>query len=221
MNLAEGSMAMNGQLINLQNNRHQAAIKANMQNVNVQKVFYAFDNFGQDGITDKNLEGKLTANADVKIDINSDGKVLPGTSMGLVDFSLKKGALNNFEPLKKIQNIIFKKRDFENIQFAELKNKLSINRGEMTINRMEIQSSVLTFFVEGLFSQRGNTDISVQVPFSNLKKREADYKPENIGVDKKGGRSIFLRGQPGSDGNIQFKLDIFKKYQKDKEDDIK
>ena len=219
MSLAEGSMAMNGQLINLQNGRHQAAINANMQNVNVQKVFYAFDNFGQNGMTDKNLEGKLTANADLKIDINSDGKVLPGTSMGMVDFSLKKGALNNFEPLKKIQNIIFKKRDFENIQFAELKNKLSINRGEIKINRMEIQSSVLTFFVEGLFSQRGNTDISVQVPFSNLKKRGEDYKPENIGVDKKGGRSIFLRGQPGSDGNIQFKLDLFKKYQKDKEDD--
>ncbi len=217
MNLAEGSMRMNGKLINLQNGRHQADINADMQHVNVQKIFSAFDNFGQDGVTDKNLEGKLTASANVKIDINSDGKVLPGTSMGLVDFSLKKGALNNFEPLKKIQNIIFKKRDFENIQFAELKNKLNINRGEITINRMEIQSSVFTFFVEGLFSQRGNTDISVQVPLNNLKKRGEDYKPENIGVDKKGGRSIFLRGQPGSDGNIQFKLDLLKKYQKEKE----
>lgn len=217
MNLAEGSMRMNGQLINLQNGRHQAAIIANMQDVNVQKVFFAFDNFGQDGVTDKNLEGKLTANANVKIDINSDGNVLPGTSMGLVDFSLKKGALNNFEPIKKIQNTIFKKRDFENIQFAELKNKLNINQGEIKINRMEIQSSVFTFFVEGLYSQRGNTDISVQVPFSNLKKRGENYEPENLGVDKKGGRSIFLRGQPGSDGNIKFKLDLLKKYQKEKD----
>jgi hypothetical protein len=55
----------------------------------------------------------------------------------------------------------------------------------------------------------------VQVPFSNLKKRDTDYQPENIGIDKKGGRSIFLRGQPGEDGNIKFKLDLFKRYQKE------
>ena len=217
MNLAGGSMAMKGQLINILNNRHKASVTADLQNVNVQKILFAFNNFGQDAITDKNLEGILTANANVNIDINDNGQVLPASSMGVVDFSLRKGALNDFEPIKKIQNIIFKKRDFDNVQFAELKNKLEINKGEIKINRMEIQSSVLSFFVEGLYSQRGNTDISIQVPFSNLKKRAEDYKPENIGVDKKGGRAIFLRGQPGSDGNIQFKLDLFKKYQKDKE----
>ena len=70
-------------------------------------------------------------------------------------------------------------------------------------------------FVEGLFSNRGNTDISIQVPLNNLKKRGDDFKPENIGTNVKAGRSIFIRGQPGSDGNVKFKLDIFKKYQKD------
>ena len=218
MNLADGSMGINGQLVNLQNGRHQAALHTGIQNVNVEKLFYAFNNFGQDGITDKNLEGKLTANADVQIDISTEGKVLPASSKGIIDFSLKNGALNNFEPLKKIQNFVFKKRDFENISFAELKNKLSINKGEITINRMEIQSSVFSFFVEGLFNPRGgNTDISVQVPLSNLKKRKEDYVPANIGVDKKAGSSIFLRGQPGKDGNIAFKLDLFKRYKKENE----
>ncbi len=217
MSLADGAMQMSGQLVNVQSGRHHAILKAGMQSVNVQKVFYAFENFGQDGITDKNLKGKLTADADVQIDISTEGKVLPSSSMGDISFSLKKGALNNFEPIKKMQKFIFKNRDFDNIEFAELKNRLSINRGEITIPRMEIQSSVLSFFVEGLFSPRGNTDVSVQVPFSNLKKRDEDYIPENIGVDKKGGRSIFLRGQAGSDGNVQFKLDLFKRFQKEKE----
>ncbi len=217
MSLAEGAMQMSGQLVNVQSGRHQASLKAAMQNVNVQKVFYAFENFGQDGITDKNLKGRLTTDADVQIDINSEGKVLPASSRGDIRFSLKKGALNNFEPLKKIQKFIFKNRDFNTIEFAELKNRLTINRGEITIPRMEIQSSVLSFFVEGLYSTRGNTDVSVQVPFNNLKKRDEDYIPENIGVDKKGGRSIFLRGQPGKDGNVQFKLDLFKRFQKEKE----
>ena len=218
MNLADGSMGLKGQLVNVSSGRHNAAIDARMQNINVQKLFYAFGNFSQDAITDKQLQGMLTANAALNIDINNDGQVLPASSKGSIDFSLKNGVLNNFEPLKKIQKIIFKNRDFDNVTFAELKNKLEINKGEIKINRMEVQSSVLSFFVEGLYSPRGNTDISIQVPFSNLKKRDDDYKPENIGVDKKGGRGIFLRGQPGSDGNIQFKLDLFKRFQKEKAD---
>ena len=81
---------------------------------------------------------------------------------------------------------------------------------------MEIQSSVLTMFVEGIYSQKGNTDISIQVPLSNLKKRDSSYTPENIGVDKKGGKSIYLRGRPGPDGDIKFNIDLFKKYEKTK-----
>ena len=64
---------------------------------------------------------------------------------------------------------------------------------------------------------KGNTDLSIQVPLSNLKKRDEDYNPENIGTDKKGGKSIFIRGRPGSDGNVNFKLDLFNKYKKEKE----
>ena len=63
---------------------------------------------------------------------------------------------------------------------------------------------------------KGNTDLSIQVPLNNLKKRDEDYNPENIGTDKKGGRSIFLRGRPGSDGNVNFKLDLFNKYKTEK-----
>ncbi len=66
---------------------------------------------------------------------------------------------------------------------------------------------------------KGNTDMSIQVPLSNLKKRKADYKPENTGTDKKGGASIYIRGRPGPDGNIQFKPDLFKKFRKDKTTD--
>jgi hypothetical protein len=79
---------------------------------------------------------------------------------------------------------------------------------------MEIESTVLTLFVEGIYDLKGKSDISIQVPLSNLKKREDDYKLENKGADAKGGASIFLRGQPGDDGNIKFKLDVFKRLRK-------
>jgi hypothetical protein len=184
--------------------------------VNVQKLFIACDNFGQDGITAQSLEGALDTKLTASMLIGDDGKVRPSSLESTIDFSLKNGALNNYEPVKKLQNFLFKNRDFDNVRFAELKDRLVVYNQDITINRMEIQSSIFSMFVEGIFSNRGNTDISIQVPLNNLKKRKADYVPENGGTDGKGGRSIFIRGQPGPDGNVKFKLDLFQRYKKDK-----
>ena len=218
MQTAGGRMNMTGQLINASGNYHTASVNASLTGVDVKKLFTAFNNFGQDGVTANNLEGSLTAKVNTSLNINDAGAVLPSSVNGVVDFSLKNGALNNFEPIKKIQNFIFKKRDFDNIRFAELKDKLEIKNGDIKINKMEIQSTVLTLFVEGMYGKKSGTDLSIQIPLNNLKKRDEDYNPVNIGTRKKAARSIYLRGKTGSDGNVSFKLDLFNKFQKDKEE---
>ncbi|MDQ6762001.1 MAG: hypothetical protein M3015_05150 [Bacteroidota bacterium] len=215
MEQAGGRMTLNGSLISQSDNYNKANVNATLDNVDVSKVFTEFNNFGQNGITAENLSGKLTAKITASLSLDNDGKAYPNSIVSVVDFSLKNGALNNFEPVKKLQNILFKNRDFENIQFAELKDRLEIANQEVKINRMEIQSSVLSLFVEGLYSTKGNTDMSIQVPLRNLRKRKEDDKLKNEGADKKGGASIYLRGRPGRDGNIQFKPDLFKKFRKD------
>ena len=146
--------------------------------------------------------------------MNDEGKAYPKSINSTVSFSLKNGALINFEPIQKIQDFIFKRRDFTDIRFAELKNKLEIANEDIKINRMEIASSVIRVYVEGVYSLKGNTDLSIQIPFNNLKKLDSNYIPENKGVNIKAGRSLFLRGRPGADGNVDFKLDLFNKFRK-------
>jgi hypothetical protein len=208
MEHAGGTMNMKGSIVMVKDNDNEAKLNVNLNNVDVGKIFAAFDNFGQNGIEGKNLEGKLSAKVDASLTLGNDGNVYPKTIVSTIDFSLKNGAVNNFEPLKKIQSFIFKNRDFENIRFAELKDRLEIANKEVKINRMEIESNVLSMFVEGVYSMNGNTDMSIQVPLSNLKKRDADYIPENHGLNAKLGPSLFIRGRPGPDGNIQFKPEI-------------
>ncbi|MEO5967411.1 MAG: AsmA-like C-terminal region-containing protein [Ferruginibacter sp.] len=217
MRHAGGHLNLNGSITGLNKNRHELNLNANFKGVNVQTVFYSFDNFGQKGIESNNLEGKLTAKIKATAVLDKEGKVSPSSINSIIDFSLNDGSLINYEPIKKIQQFVFKQRDFDNIKFAELKDRLEINNGEIKIGKMEIQSSVLTLIVQGLYSNKGNTDISIQVPLSNLKKRAKDFDPQNKGVDKKFGTSVFLRGKTGSDGNVEFKLDLFNKFKKDKE----
>jgi len=217
MDHAGGRMQIKGSLIAQNANMHHAKINVLLDNVDLSKTLEEFNNFGQDGITSDVIAGKLTANIDASLDVDEEGKAEPASLESIVDFSLKDGELNNYEPVKKLQNFLFKNRDFENIRFAELKDRFEIKNGDVKINRMEIQSSVMSMFVEGVYNKKGTTDISIQVPLSNIHKRGADFNPENMGTDKKPGSSIHLRGRPGPDGNIKFKLDLFNKFKKEKD----
>ncbi len=216
-----GSMSLNAALINRKSNFHEATVNSSLNNVDVNKIFSSFNNFGQSGIEAQNIAGNLSAKVNISFGLNDDGKAYPASVAGSVVFSLKNGALINYEPLKKLESFLFKNRNFENVKFAELKDHMEISNEQIKINRMEIESSVLSCFVEGTYSKKGNTDISIQVPLSNLKKRNADYKPENIGTDKKIGRSLFIRARPGPDGKIEFKPDLFNKFGKEKKKEMK
>jgi len=133
---------------------------------------------------------------------------------GVVAFFIKKGELLNYEPLKKLEGI-FKTRDFDHIYFAELKDRLDINDGEIRIYPLEIRSTAISIFVEGIYSKKGNTNISIRVPLNNVLKSPEDYdKMVRSDSKRKAGMSVYLRGTPGSDGNIKFKYDPFNKFRK-------
>jgi hypothetical protein len=214
---AGGRLSITSSLHQVNANYHMANAKLNAQNVDVRKLFYAFDNFGLDDLTYHNLKGTVNANADLAFATNNDGRVIPGTMQGAVDFSIKNGALVNFIPIEKLQGIAFLSRDLSNITFAELKNKLTIKGSEIEIPRMEIASSAITMYVGGVYSLKNKTDISIQVPLSNLARKDSAYKPVNKGPDARVGPSIWLRAKSDETGKIKIGLQLFGKHKKDKD----
>jgi small nuclear ribonucleoprotein (snRNP)-like protein len=135
---AGGNMLIKGS-VNGAGNDHQAVnLKAVVNNMDVTRLMYAFNNFGQDGIVSDNIKGNLSANTEMKMMFAVNNGVVEVKNMnGVVDFIIKKGELLDYEPLKKLQGI-FKTRDFDHVYFAELKDRLDINDGEITINPLEI-----------------------------------------------------------------------------------
>ncbi len=212
---AGGTLVLNGSLTEGAN-QNLIQINSNMNNVDVTKVFTAFDNFGQDGITDKNLKGLLSAKIALSGIISSKAEIDQNSLKGVIDLHIKDGELINFEPVKKISQTAFKNRDFSDIRFADLTDKLEINGSEIKVNRMEIQSTVLTMFVEGIYDVKKGTDMSVQIPLSNLAKRGDDFELKNKGVKSKTGMSILLRARTGEDGKAKISWDPFKRALKKK-----
>ncbi|TKK70905.1 hypothetical protein FC093_04210 [Ilyomonas limi] len=221
---AGGSVKMDATVHQTSNNYNTATANLNLSNINVEKLFYAFDDFGMKSLNATNLRGVLNTTANLKLGIDEKGNLIKNSMLGNLQFSLKKGALVGFKPLEDIQKFIFKNRDFSHIEFAELKDNLQIKGDEVYIPRMEVETNVLTLFIEGIYSFGNNTDISIQVPLSNLKSRGDDYVVKNRGANRKVGASIYLRAKGKDDGNVKIGLDLFNKmrgnnYKKQFKDD--
>jgi len=212
---AGGTVSMRGLLV-ADGNYNKVMVQAKMHNVNVPLVFKAFNNFNQDAILDKNIEGSLTADIKLEAGVTDEALLYPNTLKGIIDFSLKDGQLMDFEPVKNISRSVFKNRDFSNISFAELKDRLELKGSAIKINRMEIRSTVLTMFVEGKFDMKNGTDIGIQVPLYNVGKKDRQYNLENRGIHSSNGISINLRAKTGKDGKAKISWDPFKKALKKK-----
>ena len=213
---AGGSLNVSGKIHQVNPSYHEANATLNLKNVDVRKVFYAFGNFGQDGMSYTNLRGKMNTDAKLTLGLNNKGKVVNNSMKGIVDFSIKNGALINYAPIQEIGKSFLKNRDLTNVTFAELKDRLSINGNLIQINRMEIASSALTMYVEGVYSFKEGTDISIQIPLSNLKNVDTTEAVTNKGTDAKVGPSIYLRAKDGVSGKVKIGVDVLRMFRKKK-----
>jgi len=216
MTLADGEIDFSLKLSHLDKPINPVILKAEVRGSDIKKFFSSFNNFSQKTILADNLSGKVYTKIGLTAKIDDKFNVLMPTLDGEVDFKLREGELKDFEPLQRMSNFLLKKRDFTDVQFAEIKGTFHIAGQYLDVSRMEIESSVLSLFLEGRYSLGDSTDLSIQVPLSNLKRRDKFYKPENVGVDAKVGPSVFLRAHQNKDGKMVIVYNIFKKFKKGK-----
>lgn len=213
MKLANGPVSLQFKLSDLDKKNNPMYMFAQVSNADIRKFFAAFNNFSQSTIKSENLSGTVSAEIRLNAIVDDKFNILVPTMAGEVDFKVKDGRLLDFEPLQKMSNFLLKKRDFANVNFAEIDCQFRLTGQSLDISRMEIESTILSLFIEGRYSLGDSTDLSIQVPLSNLKKRDKNYKPENVGVDTKVGPSIFLRAYQ-KDGKVVIAYTPFKKFKK-------
>jgi len=193
-------------------------ISGNVTNADVHSVFYSFNNFGQKAVTHKNLKGKLNTEFKFETNLTNDATLLRQTMKGEVKLNLVKGEIINFEPFLKMKKFVFKNRNLEQVKFAPIRNDLVLNGQEIEIRQMEIESNVMTLFVEGIYSFGNKTDLSIAIPLSNLSRRDSTYQLNPNDPKKKKGSRIYLRAVDEK-GQVNIKLAFRKKKSKNQNDD--
>ena len=214
MNFAGGSLDASFLMKDLPAAIHPIYLTARTENVDVSQLFRAFDNFGQGKITHRHLEGKVSTRAQLGARVTEDFEFVPGSFWGPVRTTLKQGAIVELPAFQQLSNFLLKRRDFHRVHFAQVDGNFYVKGHDIEIERMEIQSNVLGLFLEGVYSLKRNTDLSIQIPLSNLKKRDKTFRPERVGTHAKAGPSVFLHARDNPQGQTEIKYDPFHRFKK-------
>ena len=71
-----------------------------VKNINIKQTFTTLKNFSQNVITDKNLEGTLSANGVLNLYFDKDFNFLSDKSSFNINYSISKGRLKDFSLMK-------------------------------------------------------------------------------------------------------------------------
>ncbi len=207
MNAFQGNFNFSGKVDYVQNNPAKLSVACALRNTNIQELFWAFDDFQQQTITHRNIRGLWNSEGKIEMNLRRDYTPIPGTFSGYLNFNLRNGELIGFKPIKGIQKFIFKSRNFDHIKFAPLTSQFRFKGREIEMDKMAIESTALTLFVGGTYSFGNQTDLFVQIPLRNLRKRDKDYELVRYDEEHTPGWTLNLRAKDEGE-ETKIRLDL-------------
>ncbi len=167
-----------------------AAFKLN--GIHVDSVFYVFENFNQAFVQDKHLRGQAFADVSIDLSLTENLKLISKTLIADVSATIRKGELNNFEPLQGL-NKYLDDGSLGQLRFADLKNEIHIEGETIYIPQMEIKSNATNIQLSGTHTFDQKIDYRVVAPLRNKKKIDPDEAFGAIEEDKKGQTKLYLK----------------------------
>lgn len=184
---------------------------ADIEKVDISKLFYSFNNFGQKNITSKHIKGIVKANIHYQSLFNSTLTIIPESILAKADLTIENGGLNYYKPLLALSKYV-KVEELENVKFSTLKNSIEIKNQTVYFPEMEIKSTALNLQLAGNHTFSNEIDYRVKLLLSELlsnkvRKRNNDVNEFGIEQDDGLGRTTIFLHITGTVDNTQFKYD--------------
>lgn len=171
MKSLDGFISGNGFIV--QNSDHGLITKGNfiVKDIDVNKAFTTFHNFGQSFLKAENIKGALSGSLSLLFPVDSLLNFHIKTLTADGKYKLVNGALINFDPVKQLSSFI-ELSELENITFEELQNDFSIRNNLVYIPQMEIKSSAADLSVNGKHSFDNDYEYHVKILLSEILSRK-------------------------------------------------
>lgn len=203
-----GKMVINGKFTGVDSKEFMVDLDAGGEHIDINQLFYQFDEFGQDFITSENLGGYV--NADVHFisawrnDLSADLDKLKVDA----DVLIQDGKLVNFEPITEMAGFI-KLKKLANLKFDKLQNHIEIKDRKIVIPQMEINSSEFDMSVAGVHYFDNRIDYQMRINISEiLFGKKEDYESEfgHVEYDDSGNLNLYLT-LTGTADDLKYKYD--------------
>ena len=192
------AMTMGGQLdiSGLINAREENHITVNAEGkltrINIDSVFYVFENFSQDWLIDKNLKGQVYADVLTEMAFRKDLTFISPEFIADIGISIRNGQLLNFEPMQELSRFV-DGEDLSDLRFSDLKNDIHIQNRTIFLPEMEVSSNITSLTLNGTHTFDQVIDYRVIVPFRIKARMDKDEYYGAVEDDGTGKSKLFLR----------------------------
>lgn len=183
-----------------------------LDNININSTFSTFNNFSQNFIKAENIAGSLSGSVSVLLPLDS---LFRGNKKGLVaegKYLIEKGALINFEPVKKLSAFI-QLSELQNISFDELENDFFIRSNALYMPQMDVRSSAADLSVNGKHDFNNFYEYHVKMLLSEILSKKAGKNKAlrsefgEVEDDGLGRTSVFLKIEgTGKESKVTYDL---------------
>ena len=177
-----------------------------VRNVDLDKLLFKFENFGQDHLVSENLHGQFSGDITGKVHMHNDMVPKIDDSEIHMDVHVLNGRLENFVLLEAFADY-FRDKNLTSVRFDTLDNHFDLTNGILNIPNMTINSSIGFMEFSGKQDMDLNFEYYVKVPWKLVGdaassklfgRRKGEVDPEQIDEiqyanDKKKTRYINLK----------------------------
>jgi len=188
-----GSVSALGVIDGTSNSSILITCDADIMGIDITKLFYQFENFGQSTITDRNLKGR----ADVTVQLASVWNLELKPDMDKIyakaDITISRGELLDFKPMMALSEHI-EVSELKHVRFSTLQNEIEIKNRNIYIPRMEIKSTALNVTASGIHGFDNHIDYKIRVYLPELLAKKSKKKKRNneFGVIEDDGLGLWL-----------------------------
>jgi hypothetical protein len=160
---AEGNVNLKGYFNGSNKDKIYFKPDLKLKNINLDKLLFKFENFGQDHLVSENLHGKLTGRITGNLRMHRDLVPIINESELHMDIEVSEGKLEKYAPLEALAEY-FMDKNVSKVLFDTLKNHLDINKGVMSFPFMTINSSLGFIEVAGKQDMDLNMEYYIKIP---------------------------------------------------------
>lgn len=166
-----------GKLSLLTNNKKKIIGDLDINKIDISSFLYTMDNFGQNSLTNKNIEGDITAKLNLSAELDSHYNILSDKLIVGLKYKINEGKLIGVPLMKKLSYFV-DESELETICFQKIESSLTINNSCLSMDEVMIKSNAINFSFLGKHYFNKNIDYRAEIKLSEFASKKKKAKLE-------------------------------------------